>query len=164
MQRIIPGPGQESVWDYPRPPRLEPVTETIIVVLGGVTIVTAPTSFRVLETSHPPSYYIPTRYFTPGSLTPARGAGSSLCEWKGQATYYDLIGGGRTAPRAAWGYSEPTPAFAAIADCVALYAGHVDLCTVGGANVTPQPGAFYGGWITPTITGPFKGIPGSSGW
>jgi uncharacterized protein (DUF427 family) len=164
MNRIEPQPGQESVWDYPRPPRLETVDKPIVVVLGGATIVDAPTSFRVLETSHPPTYYIATRYFAAGSLVPARAAGSSFCEWKGRAQYFDLIGGGRTAERVAWGYPEPTPAFAALADCVALYAGPMDSCTVGGQIVTPQPGGFYGGWITPDIVGPFKGGPGSSGW
>jgi uncharacterized protein (DUF427 family) len=164
MIRIPPGPGQESVWDYPRPPRLEPVEVRITVVLGGVTIVDAPQSFRVLETSHPPSYYIPKRFFAPGSLVAAAGGGASLCEWKGRASYYTLTGGGKTAERAAWGYSHPTPAFGAIADCVALYAGPMDRCTVGDELVTPQSGQFYGGWITPRIVGPFKGGPGSSGW
>ncbi len=156
------GPGQESVWDYPRPPRLEPVTARIRVVLGGVTIADTAAAYRVLETSHPPSYYLPPDAFLTGALVPA--AGSSFCEWKGRAVYFDLIGGTKRAERAAWAYPKPTGSFASIAGYVALYAGRVDACFVGDEQVAPQPGAFYGGWITGNIVGPFKGIPGSNGW
>ncbi|WP_199256271.1 DUF427 domain-containing protein [Mycolicibacterium mengxianglii] len=158
----IPGPGQESVWDYPRPPRVEPVHQTITVELGGETVAMAPQSWRVLETSHPPTYYLPRSAFAAGVLRPTPG--SSWCEWKGQASYFDIVTAARTAPRAAWTYPRPAPGFEAITDAVAVMAAAVDRCTVGGETVTPQPGGFYGGWITSTVVGPFKGIPGSMGW
>lgn len=156
------GPGQESVWDYPRPPRLERVDKPIRIVFGGQTIVDAPTSFRVLETSHPPVYYIAREYIAPGALVPATG--SSFCEWKGLATYFTVAANGRQAPRAAWTYEDPSPGFADIAGAVAFYAGPMDRCVVGGEIVTPQPGGFYGGWVTSDIVGPFKGEPGTMGW
>lgn len=156
------GPGEESVWAYPRPPRLERVDKRIEIVLGGQTIVDAPWAFRVLETSHPPVYYIAPDHISQGVLNPT--AGSSFCEWKGRAVYFDVRGGHITLPRAAWAYPDPTIRFAALAGFVAFYAGPMDACRVGGALVTPQPGQFYGGWITPDIKGPFKGIPGSTGW
>lgn len=159
---ISPGPGQESVWDYPRPPRLEWVGKRIEIVFGGEVIVAAPECFRVLETSHPPVYYISPDFVAPGALRPA--SGSSVCEWKGRATYFDVVAPGRFAERAAWLYAAPTRDFAAIAGYVAFYAGPMDRCLVDGVVVTPQPGGFYGGWITPDIVGPFKGQPGSMGW
>jgi uncharacterized protein (DUF427 family) len=155
-------PGQESVWDYPRPPRLEPFTGRITVELGGEVIASTLEAFRVLETSHPPSYYLPRRAFAAGALRDA--AGSSWCEWKGQATYYDLVAAGVVAPKAAWSYLQPTAGFAALAGAVAVMAADVDRCTVDGEAVVPQPGGFYGGWITSWIAGPFKGVPGSMGW
>jgi uncharacterized protein (DUF427 family) len=157
-----PGPGQESVWDYPRPPRLEPFTGTITVELGGVTIASTTTGWRVLETSHPPTYYLPRDSFADGALRPA--AGSSWCEWKGQASYFDLVSAARVAPRAAWTYPNPTPSFTAIAGAIAVMAALVDRCTVNGEHVVPQPGGFYGGWVTSWVVGPFKGVPGSMGW
>jgi len=169
-----PGPGQESVWDYPRPPRVESSTEEVEVVLGGGVVARTRESWRVLETSHPPTYYLPRAAFVAGSLRPA--AGSSWCEWKGQATYYDLVAPGTAeqvpdevveevvARRAAWSYLEPTPGFAAIAGAVAVMPGLVDRCTVDGEVVRPQPGDFYGGWITDEVVGPFKGDPGTRGW
>jgi uncharacterized protein (DUF427 family) len=164
------GPGQESVWAYPRPPKLERTPRRLQVWLGGELIADTERSsqqaFRVLETSHPPGYYLPPDAFLPGVLS--RAAGSSMCEWKGAASYWTLTGGqgvSRTvAQRAAWSYERPTPAFAEMAGHVALYAGRVDECRVAGEVVTPQPGEFYGGWITADIVGPFKGIPGSMGW
>jgi uncharacterized protein (DUF427 family) len=156
------GPGQESVWDYPRPPRLEPFTGTITVEFGGQVIASTTRSWRVLETSHPPTYYLPREAFTDGVLRDASGA--SMCEWKGQASYYDLVAGGVVASRAAWTYLRPTPAFGDIAGAVAVMASLVDRCTVDGETVRPQPGGFYGGWITSTVVGPFKGVPGSMGW
>lgn len=155
-------PGEEWVFDYPRPPRLETVHRTIRVILGGVLIAETHQAHRVLETSHPPTYYLPRSAFLGEVLQPA--AGSSLCEWKGRADYFDVVAGGTRAPRAAWSYPAPTPAFAALAGAVALYAGAMDQCTVDGAIVVPQPGGFYGGWITPGIIGPFKGGPGTMGW
>jgi uncharacterized protein (DUF427 family) len=159
---IKPAQGQESVWDYPRPPRLEEVFKHIEIVFGGVLIVDAPRCFRVLETSHPPVYYIAPDFILPGVLEPA--AGSSVCEWKGRAAYFDVLAGGRRAAAAAWCYPAPTPAFAALSGCFAFYAGHMDECRVNGEVVMPQPGGFYGGWITADIVGPFKGQPGSMGW
>jgi uncharacterized protein (DUF427 family) len=158
----VPGPGQESVWDYPRPPRLERTGEVVEVVLGGVPIARTDAPMRVLETSHPPTYYLPRSCFAEGSLRPATGG--SFCEWKGDAAYLDLLGGDRVAPRAAWTYPEPTAPFAALRDHVALYPGAVDQCTVDGEVVAPQPGGFYGGWVTSRVVGPFKGGPGSMFW
>ena len=156
------GPGQESVWDYPRPPRLEPFEGAIAIELGGEVIAQTRRGWRVLETSHPPTYYLPPDAFADGVLRPA--AGSSWCEWKGRARYFDLVAATTTAPRAAWSYPDPTPGFAPIRDAVAVMAGMVDRCTVNGEIVTPQPGGFYGGWITSWVRGPFKGGPGSTGW
>lgn len=156
------GPRRESVWDYPRPPRVEPFAGSLTVELGGEVVARASRAWRVLETSHPPTYYLPREAFAEGGLRPA--SGNCWCESKGRAAYYDLIGGGRVARKCAWSYAEPTPGFAAIAGAVAVMAGAVDRCTVNGEVVVPQPGGFYGGWITSWISGPFKGGPGSAGW
>lgn len=165
-QRIEPGPDQESVWDYPRPPRLEEVPARIEVVLDGVTIAdtsrSSGTAYRVLETSHPPTYYLPGDAFAEGSLVAS--SGGSMCEWKGRAAYADLIGGGRVAAQAAWTYPTPTDAFRAIQGHYALYPGRVDACFVDGEPVMAQPGGFYGGWVTSSVVGPFKGGPESQGW
>ena len=152
----------ESVWDYPRPPRVERCTSLVEVVLGGEAVARTVRSLRVLETSHPPTYYLPVGDFVEGSLRPA--AGSSFCEWKGTAGYLDVMGGERVAERAAWYYPDPRPEFAELADHVAVYAGLMDRCTVAGEVVRPQPGGFYGGWITSWVVGPFKGEPGTQGW
>lgn len=156
------GPGQESVWSYPRPPRLEPVDARLTVVLGGVTIADTTRGCRVLETSHPPNYYFPPDDVADGALERAKGA--SFCEWKGRAHYFTVIGGDRVAHEGAWGYDAPSPAFEAIRGFVAFYAGRMDACTVDGELVVPQPGGFYGGWITRAVAGPFKGGPGSRSW
>jgi uncharacterized protein (DUF427 family) len=150
------------VWDYPRPPRLEPFTGAITVELDGRVIASTARSWRVLETSHPPTYYLPREAFEAGVLRAAPGA--SMCEWKGQARYYDLVAGGAVATRAAWTYPRPAPPFADIAGAVAVMASLVDRCTVNGETVVAQPGGFYGGWITSAVVGPFKGVPGSMGW
>lgn len=150
------------MWDYPRPPRLEEFVGTITIVLGGETIASTDRSWRVLETSHPPTYYLPRSAFRTGVLREA--AGSSWCEWKGQASYYDLVTDTTTAERAAWTYLRPTPAFEALAGALAVMAAAVDRCVVNGEEVRPQPGGFYGGWITSWVVGPFKGGPGSMGW
>lgn len=150
------------MWDYPRPPRLEPFRGSITVEFGGRTVASTRTGWRVLETSHPPTYYLPADSFAPGSLR--RAAGGSWCEWKGQAAYYDVLAGDQVAPRAAWTYPDPTPGFEAIAGAVAVMAAQMDRCTVNGEDVLPQPGGFYGGWITSWVVGPFKGVPGSMGW
>jgi uncharacterized protein (DUF427 family) len=156
------GPGEESVWDYPRPPRLENFAGSITIELGGTIIASTDRAWRVLETSHPPTYYLPADAFTPGVLRAAPG--SSWCEWKGVASYYDLVTSDRVAERAGWTYRNPTRGFEAITDAVAVMAADVDRCTVNGEQVQPQPGGFYGGWITSWVKGPFKGIPGSRGW
>lgn len=155
-------PGQESVWDYPRPPRLEPTTKHIQIILNEVVIADTRRALRVLETSHPPSYYIPPEDIAMQYLVPASGA--SFCEWKGQAGYYTVQVGTRQEVNVAWYYPQPTVAFTALKDHVAFYAGRMDACYVEGELVVPQPGRFYGGWITSDIVGPFKGEPGTQGW
>ena len=156
------GPGQESVWDYPRPPLVRPTDRTVEVVLGGEVVCRTTSALQVLETSHPPTWYLPRADFISGALQPAPG--SSVCEWKGAARYLDLHGGGRTVARASWYYPDPSPGFEQLRDHVAVYAASMDACLVDGVPVEPQPGSFYGGWITPEVTGPFKGVPGSLGW
>ena len=160
--RITPGPGQESVWDYPRPPRVEATRKRIQIIFNGETIADTVRAQRVLETSHPPVYYIPladirTEYVRPGN-------GRSFCEWKGAAGYYTVEVNGKVAENAGWYYPNPTPAFAAIKDHVAFYAAPMDACLVAGEKARPQPGNFYGGWITGDVVGPFKGEPGAMGW
>jgi uncharacterized protein (DUF427 family) len=159
---IKPGPGQESVWDYPRPPRVEPAGRRIRVVFNGVTIADTRRALRVLETSHPPVYYLPPDDVRLEHFLPAHG--SSFCEWKGSATYFDLVVGDRRAESAAWTYRAPTADFASIADHIAVYPGKMDACYVDEEHATPQPGGFYGGWITSDVVGPFKGEPGTMGW
>lgn len=161
-KRIPPGPGQESVWDYPRPPRLEEFRKPIQVIFNGVEIVNTTRTFRVLETSHPPVYYLPPEDILTEYLE--KGTGQSWCEWKGRGYYYSLKVGEQIAQNVGWYYPDPTPAFTAIKNYVAFYAGPMDRCLVDGERVTPQPGNFYGGWVTADIVGPFKGIPGSMGW
>ncbi|MFC9918177.1 DUF427 domain-containing protein [Agromyces binzhouensis] len=156
------GPGQESVWDYPRPPRVEAVDARVTIDLGGDRIADTRDVVRVLETSHPPVYYLPIHAFAPGALVPT--AGSSFCEFKGAARYFDVRGGDRAAHRAAWNYPTPSPGFEVLRDRVAVYAGPMDACTVDGERVLPQPGGFYGGWITSMVAGPVKGAPGTMGW
>jgi uncharacterized protein (DUF427 family) len=152
----------ESVWDYPRPPRLEPVTARLRVVLGGTTVADTMAGFRVLETSHPPNYYFPPGDVRGECLT--RTGKGSLCEWKGVAHYYDVAAGGQVATGAAWGYDHPSLPFAPIAGHLAFYAGPMDACFVDDEQVEPQPGGFYGGWITAGLRGPFKGTPGTERW
>ncbi len=159
---ISAGPGQESVWDYPRPPRIEACERLIQIDFGGERIVESQRSFRVLETSHPPVYYIHPDDIRVGVLVPQ--SRSSFCEWKGRARYFDVVTGGHRAAAAAWAYPVPTGPSACLRDHVAFYAGRMDACFVDGERVTPQPGEFYGGWITSDVVGPFKGVPGSMGW
>ena len=161
-QREPIAPGEESAWDYPRPPRLEPVTARLEVVLGGETIASTERAYRVLETSHPPNYYFPPDDVVVGALE--RSEGRSFCEWKGRAHYLTVRGGDRVEVDAAWGYDAPSDAFAPIRGYVAFYAGRMDACTVDGELVVAQPGEFYGGWITSNVKGPFKGGPGTRGW
>lgn len=154
--------GQESVWDYPRPPRLEPVEKRLRVVFGGVTLADTICGIRVLETSHPPVYYFPAEDVRMEHLVPV--SDTSFCEWKGRARYYDIQVGGRRAAKAAWSYPAPMPDFLAIRDHFAFYPHLMDACFVGDEQARPQAGSFYGGWITEAIVGPFKGGPGSAGW
>ena len=153
---------RESVWDYPRPPRLEPVTERIRVEFGGRTIADTTRAWRVLETSHPPVYYIPPEDVAMKHIESA--AGGSLCEWKGRAVYHTVRVGDQVAEQAAWSYPSPTPAYTSIKDHLAFYPGKMDACRVGDERVEPQPGGFYGGWVTSNLEGPFKGGPGTMGW
>lgn len=161
-RRVEPGPGQESVWDYPRPPSLQRSDRHIRIRLGGVTILDTRRSWRVCETSHPPVYYIDAEDFAAGSLSP--GDGGSFCEFKGAATYWHVSAGGVRRDNAGWSYQDPTAAFSAMRGAVAVYPGQMDEVLVDGHTVTPQAGGFYGGWITPEVVGPFKGEPGTLGW
>lgn len=162
MQRIEPQAGQESVWDYPRPPRLERCDKTIEIVFDGQTLAKTQRAFRVLETSHPPVYYLPLEDLNGEMLRPA--ARISFCEWKGTAHYYSIASGDKIAENAAWYYPDPTPAFEPIQNYVAFYPSRMDACCVDGERVQAQQGDFYGGWITSNIVGPFKGGAGSFGW
>jgi uncharacterized protein (DUF427 family) len=156
-----PAPGQESVWDYPRPPRLETDPREVVIRWGTREIARSTRAIRALETAHPPSFYLPLADIAPGLLEPAEGR--SLCEWKGPARYWSLVDGELRLAKVAWSYPDPLPGSEMLRDWVAFYCHALD-CTVDGASVTPQPGGFYGGWITPELVGPFKGEPGSEGW
>jgi uncharacterized protein (DUF427 family) len=161
MRRVIPlkpAPGQESVWDYPRPPRVEPVPARVTIELDGRMIADTTAAVRVLETSHPPVYYLPREAFLDGVLQPAPG--SSFCEFKGAAGYLSV----GSADRAAWFYPSPSRGFESLVGRVAVYPAAMDRCTVNGETVTAQEGDFYGGWITANIVGPFKGAEGTWGW
>ncbi len=157
----VPRPDQESVWDYPRPPRLAPDTREVLVCWGSRVVARSHRAIRVLETAHPPSFYLPWADVVRECFQPA--AGTSVCEWKGPAAYWSLVDGSARLDRIAWSYPDPLPAARALADCVSFYPKELD-CFVGGAAVTPQPGGFYGGWITPDLAGPFKGGAGTQGW
>ena len=165
MSRPVPqpsGPGQESVWDYPRPPRVVPDGRLVVVELGGVEVCRTRGGLRVLETSHPPTWYLPEQDWAPGALVPVEG--SSYCEWKGDASYLSVVGAQVRAERAAWTYRSPRPAYALLRDAVAVYPAALGRCTVDGEVVRPQEGGFYGGWVTDDVVGPFKGGPGSTWW
>jgi uncharacterized protein (DUF427 family) len=159
---LAPGPGQESVWDYPRPPLLEPVEKRVRVIFAGATLADTDAAWRVCETASPPTYYLPRDDVAMAYLT--ANARRSLCEWKGQAVYFTPEVNGQTAPNAIWSYPEPWPGFEPIAGYLAFMAGAMDACYVGDDQVRPQPGGFYGGWITPELVGPFKGEPGTGHW
>lgn len=152
----------ESVWDYPRPPRVEPAERRIRVEVGGRTIVDTTQAKRVLETSHPPVYYVPPAGIDPGALAPH--ARRTFCEFKGVARYWTVTVGGREIEAGAWSYPDPSPGYEEIADHVAFFPSRMDACFVDDERVVPQEGDFYGGWITSDITGPFKGGPGTAGW
>ncbi|MEM8732404.1 MAG: DUF427 domain-containing protein [Pseudomonadota bacterium] len=151
----------ENVQDYPRPPTVEPVHLRLRLLLGDEVVAQTDNAFRVLETHHAPTYYIPPRDVS-ANLTEA--SGGSFCEWKGRATYWDVALGQHRAPRAAWSYAAPTARFAAIAGYLAFYATSMDACFVGDERVIPQPGNFYGGWVTANLSGDIKGAPGTEHW
>ncbi|WP_371038642.1 DUF427 domain-containing protein [Rhodosalinus sp. FB01] len=152
---------RENVQSYPRPPALEPVPQRVTVRLGGVTVADTTHALRVLETHHAPTYYLPPEDIG-ATLRPVGGA--TFCEWKGAARYFDVLAGATTAPRAAWSYDHPTAGFAPLAGFVAFYAGLMDEAWVGGVRVLPQPGDFYGGWVTPNLEGRIKGAHGTRHW
>ena len=152
----------EDVWSYPRPPAVEPSDELVVVELGGVEILRTTHSHRVLETSHPPTYYLPVDAVAEGVLRPI--AGTTVCEFKGEASYWDLVVGDRVVPAGAWTYPRPRPGYEMLLEHLALYPGRMDRCTVDGEVVQAQDGDFYGGWITSRVSGPFKGAPGTLGW
>ena len=161
-KRIEPEPGQESVWDYPRPPRLEDSPKQIQVIFNGIVIADTQRAKRVLETSHPPVYYIPPEDIKIEYLTPS--IRNSWCEWKGQAAYYNVSVGDKRVENAAWYYPRPESSFESLKGYVAFYPSLMDACYVDGERVQSQAGDFYGGWITSDIVGPFKGEAGTSFW
>ena len=152
----------ESAWDYPRPPRLEPTNRQIRVLFGGQVVAETRRALRILETSHPPVYYIPPQDVRMDLLSPS--ARHTYCEYKGEASYWAAKVGERISPDAAWSYPNPNPKYVQLRDYLAFYAGRVDECLVDGQKVHPQAGDFYGGWITPDVVGPFKGGPGTNHW
>jgi uncharacterized protein (DUF427 family) len=159
---IQPGPGQESVWDYPRPPRVEPVSSRIRVIFGGIPLADSTRALRVIETSSPPVYYLPPADVRMEHLSPTEH--TTFCEWKGVAHYWTVQVGDKRAARAAWSYPAPDEGYEAIRDHLAFYAFKMEACYVGEQLARPQPGHFYGGWVTPNIVGPFKGEPGTQNW
>jgi uncharacterized protein (DUF427 family) len=161
-KRITPKLGQESVWDYPRPPRVEETGKRIVVEINGVVVADSVRTKRVLETSHPPVYYIPREDIKMEFLR--INSRTSFCEWKGKAVYFSADVKDKVVENIAWSYPDPNPAFNLIKYHLAFYASLADACYVDGEPATPQPGRFYGGWITSDVAGPFKGEPGSDGW
>ncbi len=157
-----PGPGQESAWDYPRPPRVEDTSAHVVVELGGLVLADTRRARRVLETSHPPVFYLPADDIRPDALVAT--ARTSYCEYKGTARYYTVRAGDRAEPDAAWYYPQPRPGYESLLGTVAFYPGRMDACYVDGERVRAQPGDFYGGWITDSVVGPFKGDAGTAGW
>ncbi len=151
----------ENVQDYPRPPALEPVPQTLRILLGGEIVAETARGFRVLETHHAPTYYLPPEDVL-AQLRPVRG--HSHCEWKGTAAYWDVSVGNQTASRAAWSYAKPTGRFQKITGYLAFYATSMEACFVGEHPVVPQPGDFYGGWVTSNLRGQIKGAPGTEYW
>lgn len=162
MRRIEPAEDQESVWDYPRPPKVEPTGKHVVVRCGDLTIADSDRTLRLLETSHPPSYYIPPHHVRLELLT--LNTYHTCCEYKGTASYYDLSLDGRVVRNVAWVYADPLPGFEAIRGHIAFHPRRVDEAFVDGERVTPQEGSFYGGWITSDVVGPFKGGPGTWDW
>ena len=159
---VVPGPGEESVWDYPRPPRVEPVPERVRVVVDGVVVADSMRAIRVLETAGAPVYYVPREDVRADVLQPSTR--STYCEWKGFASYWSVVVGDRRLEDVAWSYEDPKPGYEAIRGALAFYASRVDEAWVGDERATPQRGGYYGGWVTSRIVGPMKGEPGSQGW
>lgn len=157
-----PGPGQRSVWDFPRPPALERSTEHVVVRFAGQVVADSHAPLLVCETSHPPVYYLPREDVDVARLVPTEDR--TLCEFKGLASYADLVVGGLRSPQACWWYEDPVPAFAVLRDAIAFYPQRVDACEVDGELVRAVEGDFYGGWITSKVVGPFKGGPGTRWW
>lgn len=158
-----PAEGQESVWDFPRPAICEPTSAHLVVRFDGVVIAETRRGFRALETAHPPTYYLPADDVKQEYLRSR--AGTTVCEWKGTAHYWDVVGpSGRVAQGAAWAYPRPFPEFEQIAGCFAFYVKDMEACRVDGEVAEPQVGGFYAGWITSHYAGPFKGDRGSAGW
>ncbi len=153
----------ERVWDYPRPPAVEPCSRRVRVKLAGAVLADTARALRVLETSHPPTIYIPRADVRAGLLTPSASR-STWCEFKGAARYLDAAVGGRHVVAVGWTYPEPAPGYEALRDHVAFYPGRVDEAWLGDERVEAQAGDFYGGWITADLVGPFKGAPGTLGW
>lgn len=162
IQPDKPGPDQESVWDYPRPPRLEDSHDHVRIVFNDATIAASTRTKRMLETSHPPVFYIPPQDITQEYLSPSPHR--TFCEWKGTAHYCAVRVGTKAVEQAAWYYPNPSARFADLAGYVAFYPSKMDTCSVNGEVVFAQPGDFYGGWITSKVVGPFKGTPGTHGW
>jgi uncharacterized protein (DUF427 family) len=158
----VPRPGQESVWDYPRPPRLEPIASRIRVEFAGVVLAESCAAYRVLETAGAPVYYLPPADVRTELL--ASSDRTTLCEWKGRARFWSVRARGRFALDAAWDYPDPFAGYEVIRGHLAFFAQKMDACYVGAERARPQPGGFYGGWITPDVVGPFKGEPGSERW
>ena len=158
----IPGPGQESVWDYPRPPRVEGVGQRIRVELAGIVLADSGEAYRVLETASPPAYYVPPAHVRREYLEPSEH--STLCEWKGTAQYWSIRVGDRLVENGAWSYRDPFDGYEIIQDFLAFFPAKIDACYVAEQRVIPQPGGCYGGWVTPNIVGPFKGDPGTESW
>ena len=152
----------ENVWEYPRPPSIEPSDEHLVVSFGGVQIADTTSSYRICETSHPPTYYLPLDSFADGVLRPI--AGTTWCEWKGSASYFDVVVGDHTIAAGAWTYLNPSRAYGDLLGHVAIYPAKVDSCSIDDEIVQAQDGDFYGGWITSRVSGPFKGAPGTLGW
>lgn len=150
------------MWDYPRPPRVETCSRRVRVLLGGEVVADSTRALRVLETSGPPTIYIPSGDVRGGALSQTPRA--TVCEWKGTAAYFDVEAGGALAPEAAWSYPAPSPGYEQLVGHVAFYPGRVEACFLDDERVRPQPGGYYGGWITADIVGPFKGEPGTEGW
>lgn len=162
IDRVVPGRGQESAWDYPRPPRVEPLPERLRVVIDGQVLADTTRGLRVLETAGAPVYYVPPEDVQLDRLATSRH--TSVCEWKGDAEYVTYNHAGRQVANVGWRYPRPLPGYEAIAGHIAFYASRVDEAWVGAEQATPQPGNFYGGWVTSRIVGPFKGGPGTFGW